>query len=137
MSTPLTEADVLASPPEEYMSAQQLAFFRSRLLEEEQALRDAARQTTEHLQENEATPDWTDRASHEEEHTLELRVRDRERKMLKKIHEALRRIDNGDYGWCEETGDAIGVARLLARPTATLCVDAQERREQRKRQFGD
>lgn len=137
MSTPLTEADVLASPPEEYMSAQQLAFFRSRLLEEEQALRDAARQTTEHLQENEATPDWTDRASNEEEHTLELRVRDRERKMLKKIHEALRRIDNGDYGWCEETGDAIGVARLLARPTATLCVDAQERREQRKRQFGD
>ncbi len=133
----LTEAEVLAAPQEDYMSPAQLDFFRARLLEEEQALLDAARQTTEHLQENESIPDWTDRASNEEEHTLELRVRDRERKMLKKIREALRRIDSGEYGWCEETGDAIGVARLIARPAATLSIDAQERREQHKRQFGD
>lgn len=134
---PLSEAELLAAPQEDYMSAQQRDFFRNRLIAEEQALVEAAHETTRHLQENEATPDWTDRASSEEEHTLELRVRDRERKLLKKIREALQRIDDGNYGWCAETGEPIGLPRLLARPTATLCLDAQERREQRKRQFGD
>lgn len=135
--SPLTEAALLSAPADDYMSPRQLAFFRERLLAEEKALRDAAQETTQHLQENAATPDWTDRASSEEEHTLELRVRDRERKLLKKIRESLRRIDDGSYGWCEESGEPIGIPRLLARPTATLSLEAQERREQRKRQFGD
>ena len=133
----ISEAELLAMPDADYMSACQLGFFRARLHAEEKALLDAARETTSHLQESEAAPDWTDRASSEEERTLELRVRDRERKLLKKIHEALKRIDDGSYGWCEETGEPIGISRLLARPSATLCLEAQERREQRKRQFGN
>ncbi len=125
----LTREQLLAAPEDEYMSAPQLAFFRALLLKEKQTLLDNAHETTEHLQENEATPDWTDRATIEEEHALELRVRDRERKLMKKIDQALVRIDSGDYGWCEETGEPIGVPRLLARPTATLCLEAQERHE--------
>lgn len=125
----LTREQLLAAPEDEYMSAPQLEFFRALLLKEKQALLDNAHETTEHLQENEATPDWTDRATIEEEHALELRVRDRERKLMKKIDQALARIDSGDYGWCEETGEPIGVPRLLARPTATLCLEAQERHE--------
>ena len=125
----LTREQLLAAPEDEYMSEAQLAFFRELLQNEKQSLLDAARETTVHLQDNEATPDWTDRASIEEEHALELRVRDRERKLLKKIDQALARIDSGEYGWCEETGEPIGVPRLLARPTATLCLEAQERHE--------
>jgi DnaK suppressor protein len=125
----LTKEALLAQSEEEYMSEAQLDFFRSLLLAEKQSLVEAARETTLHLQDNEATPDWTDRATVEEEHALELRVRDRERKLLKKIGEALARIEDGSYGWCEETGDPIGIARLLARPTATLSIEAQERHE--------
>lgn len=125
----LTKQALLAAPEEDYMSEAQLEFFRQLLQAERQALIDAARETTVHLQDNEATPDWTDRATIEEEHALELRVRDRERKLLKKIDEALGRIADGSYGWCEETGEPIGVPRLLARPTATLSVEAQERHE--------
>lgn len=125
----LTKEELLAQSEDEYMSEAQLNFFRSLLLTEKQSLVDAARETTLHLQDNEATPDWTDRATVEEEHALELRVRDRERKLLKKIGDALNRIEDGSYGWCEETGDPIGVARLLARPTATLSIEAQERHE--------
>jgi DnaK suppressor protein len=125
----LTREQLLAAPEDEYMSEAQLEFFRQLLLAEKQALIEAARETTVHLQDNEATPDWTDRATIEEEHALELRVRDRERKLLKKIDEALARIADGSYGWCEETGEPIGVPRLLARPTATLCLEAQERHE--------
>jgi RNA polymerase-binding protein DksA len=91
----LSEAELLAAPLEDYMSARQREFFRNRLLAEEQALLEAARETTQHLQETEAAPDWTDRASSEEEHSLELRIRDRERKLLKKIRETLERIDDG------------------------------------------
>ena len=130
-----TEAEILAAPPDAYMSADQLAFFRQRLLAGEQELISAARETKNHLQDNEAAPDWTDQASMDEERTIELRVRDRERKLLKKIGEAIERIDAGSYGWCEESGEPIGLARLLARPCTTLCFEAQERREQRKRQF--
>ena len=132
----LSDAELLAAPESEYMSEAQLASFKQRLLAEESALRGAANATTQHLQETEAAPDPTDRASAEEEHTLELRVRDRERKLLKKIAQALQRIEDGTYGWCEETGEPIGIARLLARPTASLTLEAQERHEQRKRQFG-
>jgi len=131
-----TEQELLAAPPEEYMSPAQLAFFRHRLQEEMRKLLENAHETTTHLQENEATPDPSDRASVEEEHTLELRVRDRERKLLKKIEEALARIDSGEYGWCEETGEPIGIGRLLARPTATLSLEAQERREKLKKMHG-
>ncbi|HEY7803549.1 MAG TPA: TraR/DksA C4-type zinc finger protein, partial [Orrella sp.] len=76
-------------------------------------------------------------ATIEEEHALELRTRDRERKLLKKVQQSLMRIESGEYGWCEETGEPIGVARLLARPTATLSLEAQERREMRQKMFGD
>ena len=130
-----SESENRSAPPSDYMSDSQLAFFRELLLEEERSLVSMARETTQHLQFNDSTADWTDRASAEEEHSLELRVRDRERKLLKKIREALRRIDEQTYGWCEETGEPIGIARLIARPTATLTLEAQERREQRKRQF--
>ncbi|THF59383.1 RNA polymerase-binding protein DksA [Pseudothauera rhizosphaerae] len=131
-----TEQELLAASPDDYMSPEQLAFFRHRLEEEMRQLLDNAQETTSHLQENEATPDPSDRASVEEEHTLELRVRDRERKLLKKIEEAIARIDTGDYGWCEETGEPIGIGRLLARPTATLSLEAQERREKLKKMHG-
>ena len=96
-----------------------------------------ADQTTEHLRETVVVPDPADRATIEEEHALELRTRDRERKLLKKVQAASQRIDSGDYGWCEETGEPIGVARLLARPTATLCLDAQLRREIRQKMYGN
>ena len=89
------------------------------------------------LRDNILVPDPADRATIEEEHALELRTRDRERKLLKKVEQALARIESGDYGWCEETGEAIGVARLLARPTANLSLEAQERRELRQKLFGD
>jgi DnaK suppressor protein len=82
-------------------------------------------------------PDPADRATIEEEHALELRTRDRERKLLKKVQQSISRIDSGEYGWCEETGEPIGIARLLARPTATLSLEAQERREMRQKLYGD
>ncbi|MCK9260746.1 MAG: RNA polymerase-binding protein DksA [Thiomonas sp.] len=132
----MTEAEILAAPESDYMSARQLAFFRDRLQNEMDQLLDNAQETTTHLQDNEATPDPSDRASVEEEHTLELRVRDRERKLLKKIGEAIARIDAGEYGWCEETGEPIGIGRLLARSTATLSLEAQERREKLKKMHG-
>ena len=115
----------------------QLAFFRHRLEEMEKELRSNAGQTTEHLRETAVVPDPADRATIEEEHALELRTRDRERKLLKKVQAAIQRIDKGEYGWCEETGEPIGVARLLARPTATLSLEAQMRREIRQKMYGD
>ncbi len=131
-----TEATLLSASPEQYMSPGQVAFFRRRLLAEEHALLAAVKETAGHLQESGTSSDWNDRASAEEVHTLELRVRDRERKLLQKIRAALKRIDEGNYGWCEETGEPIGIARLLARPTASLCLEAQERHEQARRRFG-
>lgn len=132
----MTEEELRTAPESDYMSARQLAFFRQLLQDEMDQLLENAQETTTHLQDNEATPDPSDRASVEEEHTLELRVRDRERKLLKKIEEAIMRIDTGDYGWCEETGEPIGIGRLLARPTATLSLEAQERREKLKKMHG-
>lgn len=126
---PLTREELLAAPEDEYMSAAQLEYFRALLEAERETLMDSARETSQHLQENEVAADWTDRATVEEEHALELRVRDRERKLMKKIEQALRRIEDGSYGWCEETGEPIGIPRLLARPAATLSLEAQERHE--------
>lgn len=131
-----TVEEMLAAPEADYMSARQLAFFRDLLTRERDTLLSSARVTTQHLQEYTTTPDPSDRASLEEDHTLELRVRDRERKLLHKIDEAIARIDDGSYGWCEESGEPIGIGRLLARPTATFSVEAQERHEARKRVRG-
>ncbi len=133
----LTEQELLAMPEKDYMNERQLEFFRNRLTQMESELRHNAGQTTENLRETTVVPDPADRATIEEEHALELRTRDRERKLLKKVQAAIKRIDDGDYGWCEETGEPIGVARLLARPTATLSLEAQERREIKQKMFGD
>ncbi len=134
----LTDLDVQAMPESEYMNDVQLAFFRRKLnlLKEDMLLN--AGETTEHLREDTVVvPDPADRATIEEEHALELRTRDRERKLLKKIEQAIARIDAGDYGYCEETGEPIGVARLMARPTASLSLEAQQRRELKQKMFGD
>lgn len=128
---------LLAQPDSEYMSAPQLDFFRQKLQALEAELRTNAGETTEHLRETVLVPDPADRATIEEEHALELRTRDRERKLIKKVQQALARIDSGEYGFCEETGEPIGLHRLLARPTATLSVEAQQRRELRQKQYGD
>ena len=133
----LTEAELLAMPDAEYMNEKQLDYFRATLQRLKDDLLSNAGETTEHLREDTSIPDPADRATIEEEHALELRTRDRERKLLKKIHQSLARIDSGEYGWCEETGDAIGVPRLLARPTATLSLEAQQRRELRQKLYGD
>ncbi len=132
-----TEAELLAMPESDYMNDVQMAFFRNRLRELEQSLVQNADQTTEYLRETQFVPDPADRATIEEEHALELRTRDRERKLLKKVQQALSRIDTGEYGWCEETGEPIGIPRLLARPTATLSLEAQQRREMRQKLYGD
>ncbi|MGE0316037.1 MAG: RNA polymerase-binding protein DksA [Lautropia sp.] len=133
----LTEAELRKMPESAYMNAAQLAFFRQRLMDMERDILSNADETTEHLRETVIVPDPADRATIEEEHALELRTRDRERKLLKKIKQSIERIDSGDYGWCEETGDPIGIPRLLARPTATLSLEAQQRRELRQKLYGD
>ncbi|MEY4767015.1 MAG: polymerase-binding protein DksA [Pseudomonadota bacterium] len=134
----LTEAELMAMPDSEYMNDKQLDFFRARLEEQKDDLLSNAGETTEHLREDTSiVPDPADRATIEEEHALELRTRDRERKLLKKISQALARIDAGDYGFCDETGEPIGLGRLMARPTATLSLEAQQRRELKQKMFGD
>ena len=133
----LTAEEILKMPDDDYMNAQQLEFFRRRLTDLEKELRANADQTTVNLRETTVVPDPADRATIEEEHALELRTRDRERKLLKKVQAAIKRIDEGEYGYCEETGEPIGVRRLLARPTATLSLEAQERREIKQKMFGD
>ena len=133
----LTEEELLAMPESDYMNEAQLEFFREKLKQLEQDILNNADATTEHLRETQFVPDPADRATIEEEHALELRTRDRERKLLKKVQQAIARIVSGEYGWCEETGEPIGVPRLLARPTATLSLEAQERREMRQKLYGD
>ncbi len=134
----LTDAEVLAMPDSEYMNEKQMAFFRLKLAQLKQDILNSAGETTEHLREDTViVPDPADRATIEEEHALELRTRDRERKLLKKIEQSIARIDGGDYGYCDETGEPIGVGRLLARPTATLSLEAQQRRELKQKMFGD
>ncbi len=137
-TTPLlTEEEILKMSEDEYMNPAQLAFFKDRLQKLEQDLIRNAGQTTENLRETTLVPDPADRATIEEEHALELRTRDRERKLLKKVQQSIASIDTGDYGWCVETGEPIGVARLLARPTATLSLEAQQRRELKQKLYGD
>ena len=134
----LTDADLMAMPDDAYMNDVQLAYFRAKLVRLKLEIQSNAVDTTEHLREDTVVvPDPADRATIEEEHALELRTRDRERKLLKKIEQSIMRVDAGDYGYCDETGESIGVGRLLARPTATLSLEAQQRRELKQKMFGD
>lgn len=134
---PLTEADMLKMSEKEYMNEAQLAFFRDLLSKMRDDILRKADETVEHMREVDNVADPADRATVEEEHTLELRTRDRERKLLKKIEQSIARIDDGSYGYCDETGEPIGIPRLLARPTATLSIEAQERRERLQKMYGD
>lgn len=130
----LTMDDYKPSDQEEYMNEQQLEYFREKLLAwKSDLLRDSVE--TLHLLQEEThnEPDFADRASTETDRAIELRARDRERKLINKIEEALLRINDGSYGYCEETGDPIGLLRLEARPIATLCLEAQERHERDER----
>jgi DnaK suppressor protein len=126
------------SKKEEYMSPEQLQYFREKLVNWRDELVEESRETISNLQhEVRDVGDEAERATRETENSLELRTRDRYRKLINKIDKALNRIEEGDYGWCEETGEEIGLARLEARPIATLCLDAQERWELRQKQQGD
>jgi DnaK suppressor protein len=121
-----------------YMSDEQLEHFQNILLNWKRELMEEVDRTVHHMKDEAANfPDPNDRATQESEFGLELRTRDRERKLLRKIDSALARIDDGSYGFCEETGEEIGLKRLEARPVATLCLEAQERRELAERQFRD
>jgi len=144
----LTGANLLAGPRnvqpyipqrgEQYMSQEQLDHFRQILSSWKRDLMEEVDRTVLHMKDEAANfPDPNDRATQESEFSLELRTRDRERKLIRKIDEALKRIDDGTYGYCLETGEEIGIKRLEARPVATLCVEAQERRERREKQYGD
>jgi DnaK suppressor protein len=123
---------------EAYMSKEQLEHFRQILLSWKLDLMEEVDRTVSHMKDEAANfPDPNDRATQEEEFSLELRTRDRERKLIRKIDEALKRVEDGSYGYCLETGEEIGIKRLEARPVATLTIEAQERRERRERQYGD
>ena len=137
MSVELAD-DYRPSEDEEFMNPQQLAYFRRLLENWKSDILNGAKQTITNLQdESGSLPDIVDRASAESDKALELRTRDRERKLIRKIDEALKRIEDGSYGYCVETGEPIGVKRLEARPVATLSIEAQERRERREKQYGD
>lgn len=130
--------DYVPSEDEEFMNPRQLAFFRQKLLDWKADLVRDASETLNHLTEgNLQQPDMADRASLETDHQLELRTRDRERKLINKIDEALDRIKDGSYGYCEETDEPIGLRRLIARPIATLSLEAQERHERLERTHRD
>jgi DnaK suppressor protein len=141
----MTSATVLAVEPEyrpsedeEFMNERQVQYFKEKLLGWKEDILRESRETLGHLQaETENHADIADRASSETDRSLELRTRDRQRKLISKIDEALRRIEEGAYGYCEETGEPIGVARLDARPIATLSLEAQERHERRERVHRD
>ena len=130
--------DYIPSDDEEFMNPRQQAFFRMRLEQWKTDILNGTKSTINNLQEDSSNlPDIVDRASSESDKALELRTRDRQRKLISKIDAALRRIDEGTYGYCDETGEPIGVGRLLARPTATLSLEAQQRRELKQKMFGD
>ncbi len=132
------KADYLPHDDEPFMCDRQKDFFRKRLLDLKREILDESRETVESLQESAVNiPDLVDRASAEADRALELRTRDRQRKLISKIDAALRRIETGDYGYCEETGEPISLRRLIARPTATLSLEAQERHERREKVHRD
>jgi len=126
------------SEDEPFMNERQLEYFKQKLIDWKEEILRESRETLSHLQtDTENHPDIADRASSETDKALELRTRDRQRKLISKIDEALRRIEEGAYGYCEETGEPIGLARLEARPIATLSLEAQERHERRERVHRD
>lgn len=130
--------DYKPSENEEYMNSSQLEYFRRKLLNWRQELLEESQQTLDHLRENNwHEPDPNDRATVEADAAFELRTRDRYRKLIEKIHEALKRIENDTYGFCEETGEPIGIRRLEARPVATLSIEAQEKHENYEKQHRD
>lgn len=138
MDTVIELAGYRPSEDEEFMNDRQLEYFKQKLLNWKEEILRESRETLSHLQtETENHPDIADRASSETDRSLELRTRDRQRKLISKIDEALRRIEDGSYGYCEDTGEPIGVARLDARPIATLSLEAQERHERRERVHRD
>jgi len=138
LSGPRNVQPYVAKRGEQYMSKEQLEHFRRILSSWKQDLMLEVDRTVSHMKDEAANfPDPNDRATQEEEFSLELRTRDRERKLIRKIDEALARIEDGSYGYCLETGEQIGVKRLEARPVATLSIEAQERRERREKQYGD
>ncbi|KWV95557.1 MULTISPECIES: RNA polymerase-binding protein DksA [unclassified Erythrobacter] len=127
-------AEYVPDDSEEYMNERQQEYFRMLLLDWKKSIHDAAGQTLQSLQDGPIRePDLNDRASSETDWGIELRTRDRQRKLISKIDSALRRIDQGEYGWCEVTGDPIGLKRLIARPVATMTVEAQEAHERREK----
>ncbi|HKQ95907.1 MAG TPA: RNA polymerase-binding protein DksA [Aestuariivirgaceae bacterium] len=126
------------SEDEPFMNEQQREYFRTKLVQWKEDILRESKETLEHLQdENNVLPDLVDRASTETDRALELRTRDRQRKLISKIDAALNRIDDGSYGYCEETGEPIAVRRLDARPIATLSIEAQERHERREKVYRD
>ena len=130
--------DYTPAEDEPFMNDRQLEYFRRKLLNWKAEILEDSRDTIEGMKDSTRNiPDIADRASEETDRALELRTRDRERKLLKKVQQSIARIDSGEYGWCEETGEPIGIPRLLARPTATLSLEAQERREMRQKLYGD
>lgn len=132
--SPLLPPDYRPSEDEPFMNERQLEYFRRKLLAWRDELLRESSETMAHMQEESLQqPDLTDRASMETDRSIELRTRDRERKLISKIDDALRRIEDGTYGYCEETDEPIGVRRLEARPIATLCLEAQERHERQER----
>ena len=134
----IDETSYRPSEDEEFMNERQLEYFKKKLLNWKEDILRESRETVTHLQsETENHPDIADRASSETDRALELRTRDRQRKLISKIEDALRRIEDGSYGFCEETGEPIGVARLDARPIATMSLEAQERHERRERVHRD
>ncbi len=123
---------------EPFMNERQRDYFRQKLLAWKEDILREAKETLQHLQdENQNHPDFADRASSETDRAIELRARDRQRKLIAKIDDALTRIDEGTYGYCEETGEPISIKRLEARPIATLSIEAQERHERRERVYRD
>lgn len=129
------EAKLLAMPVSEYMNDEQLAFFRQRLLDERAEIEAHLKEMKAVIASHERDSDESDQASFEEELRLALRQADRESRLLNNIEAALKRIENGEYGYCEETGDPIGLARLMFRPTAKLCIEAKERQEQQEHHY--
>jgi DnaK suppressor protein len=134
----VVKSDYRPSEDEPFMNERQLEYFKNKLLAWKEEILRESRETVSHLQkETENHADLADRASSETDRALELRTRDRQRKLISKIDQALRRVEDGSYGYCEETGEPIGLARLDARPTATMSVEAQERHERRERVHRD
>lgn len=129
----LTDAELLAQPADDYMNDAQQAFFRELLLRERRELQLRIAEEFEGLRERDTSSDPADIGSAEEQRQWQLRLLEREKKLLDKIDEALDRLARGEYGWCRETGEAIGLKRLLLRPTASLCIEAKERQEQREK----